>query len=257
MADNPHPASYRDPAGHVFLRDDAVYRQVNRSYQADYERLMSSGLYDSLTRNGRLLPHAETDLVGTDDGAWKVIRPSQLSFISYPYEWCFSQLKEAALLTLDIQRECMDKGMSLKDATPFNVTFNLHNKPVFIDTLSFETYRPEDPWIAYHQFCSSFLAPLLLALRDGLAPASLRIVLNPTPDLTALPLTTFYAAALPTFGDADGGGDNKTSVSLPPTLAASTCSTWSSSSCTIAAGISPPGLSARWCPSSWLVTQVA
>ena len=163
MADNPHPASYRDPAWHVFLRDDAVYRQVNRSYQADYERLMSSGLYDSLTRNGRLLPHAETDLVGTDDGAWKVIRPSQLSFISYPYEWCFSQLKEAALLTLDIQRECMDKGMSLKDATPFNVTFNLHNKPVFIDTLSFETYRPEDPWIAYHQFCSSFLAPLLLA----------------------------------------------------------------------------------------------
>jgi hypothetical protein len=165
MPSAPHPASYRDPAGHVFLLEDVVYRQVNRSYREDFEKLMDSGLYTTLIGKSWLIDHEEANIPGTDDKAWKMIRPSRIDPITYPYEWSFSQLQEAACLTLDIQTEAMKVGLSLKDATPFNVAFSEQGAAIFIDTLSFETYRPEDPWVAYHQFCTGFLAPLLLAAK--------------------------------------------------------------------------------------------
>jgi hypothetical protein len=92
---------------------------------------------------------------------WKTIIPEQLDLITYPYEWCFSQWKQAALLTLEIMKVSIAHGMILKDATPFNIQFR-YCKPVFIDTLSFEFYNEKEPWIAYRQFCESFLAPLVI-----------------------------------------------------------------------------------------------
>ena len=158
-----HPASFRDPSGFVF-RDaqGTLLRQVNNRYRADYEQLFGSGLYESLTGQGRLIDHIE---VGLDqrltDDAFRVVQPTALPFISYPYEWCFGQLKDAALLTLDIQKEAMKCGMTLKDASSYNVQF-VDCRPVFIDTLSFENYTPGTPWSAYRQFCQHFLAPLAL-----------------------------------------------------------------------------------------------
>jgi hypothetical protein len=51
--------------------------------------------------------------------------------------------------------------MILKDATPYNIQWH-NGKLKFIDSLSFERYDESQPWIAYRQFCESFLAPLLL-----------------------------------------------------------------------------------------------
>ena len=84
-----------------------------------------------------------------------------MALISYPYEWCFSQLKDAALLTLRLQRAAMERGMSLKDATAYNVQFDA-GRPVWIDTLSFEPLRVDAPWVAYRQFCEFYVAPLAL-----------------------------------------------------------------------------------------------
>src|SRR5262249_54457679 len=81
-------------------------------------------------------------------------------------EWSFSQLQDAALLTLDVQRSALAFGMSLKDCSAYNIQFRA-GQPVFIDTLSFETYREGEPWVAYRQFCQHFLAPLaLMSLTD-------------------------------------------------------------------------------------------
>ncbi len=113
---------------------------------------MQSGLYAPLVADGDLLPHDEME-PGT-------IRPERIPMVSYPYEWCFSQLRDAALLTLRVQRRAMAFGMSLKDASAYNVQFRC-GRPVFIDTLSFEPRRP-GPWLAYRQFCEHFYAPLLL-----------------------------------------------------------------------------------------------
>ena len=157
----PHPASFRDPSGYVFTRVGNVYRQINHSARADYDRLVSSGLYEALVKTGDLVRHEEVDASLSPDGqAYRVIRPDRVSFISYPYEWCFSQLKDAARLTLRLQKAAIAHGMGLKDATPYNVAFS-NGRPVWIDTLSFEELKPE-PWVAYAQFCQMFLAPLAL-----------------------------------------------------------------------------------------------
>jgi len=157
-----HPASFRDPSGFVFEHNGKLYRQVNKVYKENYDLLMQSGLYTHLTNKKILLPHQEvSNHLPEGDDFYKLLLPDQLDFISYPYEWSFGQLKDAALLTLEIMNDSIEKAMILKDATPFNIQF-YKGKPIFIDTLSFEKYDETRPWVAYRQFCECFLFPLLL-----------------------------------------------------------------------------------------------
>ncbi|MEM7234698.1 MAG: SAM-dependent methyltransferase [Planctomycetota bacterium] len=177
------PASYRDPSGVVFYSNGEVFRTVNAVYRSHYERLFESGLYRELTEAGRLIPHDEVDAPdGTPGTPWKVLKPQQLSFISYPYEWCFSQLKDAALATLEIQLAALGHEMTLKDANAFNVQFEA-GRPLLIDTLSFEDYREGEPWVAYRQFCEQFLAPLAL-----MSKVDVRLSQLLRPNLDGVPL---------------------------------------------------------------------
>jgi len=156
------PGSFRDPSGFLFQQDGVIYRQVNLAYKDDYDHLMDSGLYQTLVDDNLLIPHGE---VGIEplvcELVYKVIKPEPIPFVSYPYEWCFSQLRDAALTTLKIQRKALDFGMSLRDSSAYNIQFK-DGRPVFIDTLSFGKYREGEPWVAYRQFCQHFLAPLVL-----------------------------------------------------------------------------------------------
>ena len=154
------PASFRDPCGFVFFQDGVLYRQVNQVFAPHYSRLIDSGLYAELIRDGLLVPHEEVPLRLPDIPAFAVLRPARIPFVSYPYEWCFSQYRAAALLTLELQRRAIAHGLNLRDASGFNVQF-IGIRPVFIDTLSFGL-RQDEPWLAYRQFCEHFLAPLAL-----------------------------------------------------------------------------------------------
>ena len=164
-----HPGSYKDPSGFIFSYRQQIYRQINHSYQAHYDRLMKSGLYQQLNSAGKLVSHQEVDPDISPQAAtcYKIIKPDQIDYINYPYEWSFSMLKDAALLTLEIQQLALEKNMILKDASAYNIVFN-HGQPIFIDSLSFENYVEETPWIAYRQFCQHFLAPLTLAAYQDL-----------------------------------------------------------------------------------------
>ncbi|MFA6216633.1 MAG: class I SAM-dependent methyltransferase [Candidatus Omnitrophota bacterium] len=154
--------SFRDPSGFLFEKDGLIFRQVNKGYQEQYDCLMNSGLYASLVSAGFLISHVEADVPALNgEIAYKVIKPEIIPFISYPYEWCFSQLKQAALTTLRIQKMALEFGMTLKDSSAYNIQF-LNGKPLLIDTLSFEKYRSGAPWGPYRQFCQHFLAPLAL-----------------------------------------------------------------------------------------------
>jgi len=161
-------ASFRDPSGVVFSRNGKIFRQVNQVYREDYDLLMSSGLYETLIGKRFLIPHQEVNEAPlVSEGCYKVIQPDKIDFISYPYEWSFSQLKDAALLTLEIQKEALDAGMILKDASAYNIQFH-QGSPILIDTLSFAKYTEGSPWVAYRQFCQHFLAPLaLMSKTDG------------------------------------------------------------------------------------------
>jgi hypothetical protein len=157
-------ASFRDPAGYIFYKGEKVFRSVSHSYKPSFDKLIDSGLYNHLIEKEWLIQHEETDPELHSEGepaAYKILQLPRIPFISYPYEWCFSQLKSAALLTLDIQLASLEHGITLKDASAFNVQF-YKGKPVFIDSLSFEEYKDGEPWIAYRQFCKHFLAPLAL-----------------------------------------------------------------------------------------------
>lgn len=164
MIEDPYviASSFRDPNGVVFVREGSVYRQVNNAYREDYDHLMTSGLYTALVKQELLIPHEEVDVNNAiAEDAYKILKPTPIPFISYPYEWCFSQLKDAALMTLKIQKLSLEHGMTLKDSSAFNIQF-LNGKPIFIDTISFEKYREGQTWDAYKQFCQHFLAPLAL-----------------------------------------------------------------------------------------------
>jgi ribosomal protein L11 methylase PrmA len=157
--------SFRDPSGFLFHRDGTLYRQVNAVYKSHYELLMNSGLYGALVERGLLVPHREIDESPAEaETAFRIIQPEPIRFISYPYEWCFSQLKDAAMATLSVHKAAMEHGLILKDASAYNIQFS-GGKPLLIDTLSFEKYTEGLPWIAYRQFCQHFLAPLALMSR--------------------------------------------------------------------------------------------
>ena len=155
-------SSFRDPSGFVFRKSGMLLRQVNASYRSSLSLLAESGLYENLTQSGMLIPHTQVDLrLAQTEDAIAVLRPELVRTVSYPYEWCFSQLKDAALVTLQIQRQAIDRGMSLKDASAYNIQFH-QGRPVLIDSLSFEPLEDGKPWVAYRQFCQHFLAPLIL-----------------------------------------------------------------------------------------------
>jgi len=173
--------SFRDPSGFIFVRDKIIYRQINQVYKENYDFFIESGLYKKLVGENLLIPHVEVIDEPIKLRGYKVIKPQLVPFISYPYEWSFSQLKNAALTTLKIQKISMEYGMSLKDCSAFNIQF-LNGKCIFIDTLSFEKYIDGKPWVAYQQFCQHFLAPLaLMSNKDIRLNQLLRIYLDGIP----------------------------------------------------------------------------
>jgi len=177
-----HFASFRDPSGFLFWMDGELYRQVNQIYSQEYTQLIESGLYEELASIGRIVTHDEMDISPIKpEISYKVIKPELVPFISYPYEWAFSQLKEAALVTLSIQKRALNLGMSLKDASAYNIQF-YKGKAILIDTLSFESCKDGQPWVAYKQFCQHFLAPLaLMAKKDIRLNQLMRIYIDGIP----------------------------------------------------------------------------
>lgn len=185
-----HPASFRDPSGYVYESGGVLYRYVAPEYAPTYQHLMDSGLYGVLVQAGRLVRHAD---LGPDSAGARTLRPERLPFISHPYEWCFGQIRDAALATISLQRTALEYGMTLKDASAFNIAFH-RGRAVLLDTLSFDPYEEGRPWVAYRQFCEHFLAPLaLMSHQDVRLSQLLRSFLDGIPlDLASrlLPATT-------------------------------------------------------------------
>jgi hypothetical protein len=195
MKNNKDDASFRDPAGFVFYDQGQVYRYISRKYAEEYEQLMNSGLFNTLVQKGFILDHKEIsadDVKVTD--SYKIIKPEKLDFVSYPYEWSFSQYKAAAVLTLDILEIALQYGMVLKDASAYNVQLQ-KGRLVLIDTLSFEKYNPALPWRAYGQFVRHFLGPLaLMSYQDPRLASLMKNHIDGIPlDLTCklLPIRSF------------------------------------------------------------------
>lgn len=168
------PGSFRDRDSRVVISGDTVLRAISPEGVPDWELLSSSGLLTELVERGDLVGTREVDASRLDGGTEllptgvaRVLEHDRIPFVSYPYEWTFSMLKDAALLQLDIATEAIDSGLMLKDATPYNVQFE-GSKPVFIDVGSFEELPEGQPWVGYRQFCMLCLYPLMFQAHKDL-----------------------------------------------------------------------------------------
>jgi ribosomal protein L11 methylase PrmA len=156
-------ASFRDPSGQVFIKNGKIYRSIFRPGVKDFEAARDTGIHDKLVEAGLLLSHQEVDLGNlAPEGTVYCINHPRLPMVSYPWEWPFSMLKEAALIHLDAMKMLLPRGFWLRDASAFNVQFD-SDRLCLIDTLSIGQRIPKSPWVAYGQFCSHFLAPLAMA----------------------------------------------------------------------------------------------
>jgi len=156
------PGSFRDPESRVFYAGESVYRALSAEGLEDFETLAGTGLLedDRVVRTERADGFAIPSGLLAKEAAG-VLRHELIPFVSYPYEWPFSMLKDAALTQLDLLLAALEKDMVLKDSSPYNVQWR-GAKPVFVDVGSFERLREGEPWVGYRQFCMLYLYPLLL-----------------------------------------------------------------------------------------------
>ncbi|HSJ82549.1 MAG TPA: methyltransferase [Acidimicrobiia bacterium] len=161
----PDPGSFRDPASHVVLEADKAIRLLDERGLEGWRALSGTDFFRTAVAEGRLIDAVET--AEPPPGSAAAIEHPRLPFISYPYEWTFSMLRDAAILQLDLLEGALSAGLTIKDATPYNIQF-VDGRPVFIDIGSFEAYREGEPWIGYRQFTRQFLFPLLLRAWVGI-----------------------------------------------------------------------------------------
>ena len=160
--------SFRDPESRVFYRDGRVLRGLSAG-AADIDRAArDSGLMSDLIANGWFVANWVVEDVAPPEGApaTAVIESERIPLISYPAEWSFAMLRDAALTTLDANLAALDRGFILKDASAFNVAFR-GTTPTIIDVGSIDRFGKQGIWTAYGQFCEHFLAPLMLEAFTG------------------------------------------------------------------------------------------
>ena len=189
------PGSFRDPASTVFYAGGDVLRGLDADAAADWAVMSAAPFFTGAMADGRVvateeLPAARAKQVTPAGRDWPVVlEHERVPFISYPFEWTFSQLQDAALLHLDLLVEALDAGLTMKDGYAYNLQFR-GAKPTFIDTPSF-TRSTGGPWQGYRQFCRTFLFPLMLTAHknasfrpllrgqlDGIEPKQMRALMS-------------------------------------------------------------------------------
>lgn len=165
------PGSFRDRSARVFYHQGEVFRGLSERALAEFDALSATAFYARFVASGGLIPSERVDpaalsLPEAARGWAAVLRHETVPFVSYPYEWSFGMLRDAALLQLDLLIAALDEGMTLKDASAYNVQWR-GAVPVFVDVASFERWTPGQPWVGYRQFCQLFLYPLLLLAYRG------------------------------------------------------------------------------------------
>ena len=163
--------SFRDRSARVFTSGEQVYRALSTEAYINWQQVSNQPFFRQRSLNGQIVG---TEELSADErkkfllpsSVEAVLKHERIPFISYPYEWSFAMLRQAALVHLEILTDAVSSGLILKDASPYNVQFR-GSQPVFIDIGSFTPLVPGEPWLAYRQFCELMLFPLLLQAYRG------------------------------------------------------------------------------------------
>jgi ribosomal protein L11 methylase PrmA len=165
---NYESGSYRDRDGRVFVDSEGgICRALSARALAEWNVVRQTRFFAAATATQRVVSTEtlpDTSLISDDESTdhWAgVLRHAVVPFVSYPFEWSFGMLQDAALLHLELLEQALGEDITLKDGTAYNVQW-YGSRPVFIDVPSFERHIPGQPWAGYRQFCQTFLYPLLL-----------------------------------------------------------------------------------------------
>ena len=163
--------SFRDPSGSVFYYEKEIFREIHSSGQNKFAFLKKNNLLNNLIEARYLISTKELSSKDTEKLKSKsesiIVKHEKLKYISYPYEWTFNQLKDAAIFHLNLQLFLLERGAKLIDASAYNIQFK-DNSPIFIDILSIDEYKDGEFWFGHKQFCENFLNPLILTSRTGI-----------------------------------------------------------------------------------------
>ena len=162
--------SYRDPVGKIFYYKGRVLRGLNSKGVERFKYIKENHILDeSIKKNFLISTKEATDLPKINELSEfdLILEHKKLDYITYPYEWCFEQLKDAALHHLNFQLFLLEKNCVLIDASAYNIQF-INSKPIFIDTLSLSEYKEGSYWTGHKQFCENFLNPLILSSKKNI-----------------------------------------------------------------------------------------
>ena len=164
------PGSFRDRQGRIFYSEDRIFRALGKKGWRDWKLLCSTNFFNRYSAQRKIVPTCEVgdfDLQQLEGNWVGALEHERIPFVSYPYEWCFSMLKDAGLLHIDLILSALEENMILKDATSYNIQW-VGTQVMFIDTGSFAEYKKGEPWKGYRQFSQLFLYPLMIQCYKGL-----------------------------------------------------------------------------------------
>lgn len=180
-----YKGSFRDNKARIFIKDNEIYRKIFNEGANDFENIKNSAVIKNRIKKKQFIDYQE-ERFEEEEGVYKIIKHPSIKFITYPYEWCFEQLKTAALFHLEFQVELLNEGNNLKDGSAYNIQF-INNKPIFIDFMSVEKYKEDEPWLGYKSFCEQFLYPLLIQSKTSVNTNEIF-----KGNLDGIPLSTTY-----------------------------------------------------------------
>lgn len=162
----PEPGSFQDRSSRIVYLNDQVYRILNQQAADNWQQFKTTRCFQNALTNAQLVQTEDatnTNLTAVfpEIDTRGVLQHERIPVVSYPYEWSFGMLKDAALLHLNLLNNAISDNFMIKDATAYNVQWQ-GARPVFIDIPSFEPLEQGKPWAGYRQFCQMFLYPLML-----------------------------------------------------------------------------------------------
>lgn len=125
-----------DWAGEVFSFDNnKIFRGIYKGYGSTYKKVLTICEDNDLFRQGIIktkeIKDNRYDFLGYD----LILEHEKIPFITYPFEWSATMLKEAAIFHTSLFKILNNKGLTIKDWHPYNILFK-NTKPVFVDFAS-------------------------------------------------------------------------------------------------------------------------
>jgi hypothetical protein len=163
-----------DPNGRVFRFEDEYYRAIYPHRVAHVTDLFEKGIVRELTASGLLIPTERTDL--TLSGYGLILKHRRLPWSTKPFEWPWVLVRDAALVTLDINLALLPYGLGTVDGHGSNLA-QLHScAPVWVDFGSIMPLSdPQSPLPEYRRF---FANPLRMLDRAPQASSVVRGVIR-------------------------------------------------------------------------------